>query len=515
MGVVAAGHPHTARAAEEVLRAGGNAYDAAIAALTTACVAEPVLASLGGGGFLLAAPTAGAPRVYDFFVNTPRRRREPDDIDFYPLAANFGSVTQEFHIGRGTFAVPGLVRGLFDLHRDLGSVPMPELVAQAALLAREGVEITPFQAYLFEVVKPMFTATAGVRTIYGGARAEGALVGTGETLRNPDLADALEVLALEGDDLFYRGEIARAILAEVAEGGQVDERDLAEYRVVRRVPLSLDYHGVRVLTNPPPSSGGLLVAFGLRLLDELLPAAGDFGSFGHLAVLAAAMDLTGKARVDALAAGDAAHVDSAAMLDPEFLARYRGEVRNRAEALRGTTQISIIDGAGNLAALTVSNGEGCGHVAPGTGIVLNNMLGEEDLNPGGFQRWPAGQRMTSMMAPTGLAWRDGRIAATGSGGSNRIRTAVLQVVLNLVDYGMGVTEAVEAPRIHFERGLLSVEEGFPRVSLDALQTHFPQHQAWAERNMFFGGAHTVMRVGGAFEGAGDPRRGGVCRRTDR
>ncbi len=145
-GVVAAGHTLTAEAAAEVLRAGGNAYDAVLAALMVACVAEPVLCSPGGGGFLLARPAAGKPRVYDFFVQTPATRQPEANLDFRPILADFGAVTQEFHIGLGTVAVPGLVRGLFDIHRNLGTLPMGEIVAQAVSHARNGVTSTPFLA---------------------------------------------------------------------------------------------------------------------------------------------------------------------------------------------------------------------------------------------------------------------------------------------------------------------------------------------------------------------------------
>ncbi len=503
---MAAGHERTAEAAAEVLRAGGNAYDAALAAVTTACVAEPVLASLGGGGFLLAAPSEGPARLYDFFVHTPRRCRPAAEIDFYPIEADFGSVTQEFHIGRGTFAVPGLVRGLFAVHRDLASVPMRELVEPALALAREGVEVTPFQAYLFEVVAPTFTATAAIRAIFGSARPGRALVGAGERLRQPELADALEALAHEGEALFYRGEIGRAILAELGDGGQVDGEDLAAYRAELRRPLALGYHGARILTNPPPASGGLLVGFALRLLEPL--AVPPFASLEHLAGLAEAIDLSAEARL--AACGEAGLVSDTTMLDAAFLARYRTEIEGRLAALRGTTHVSVIDGDGNLAAVTVSNGEGCGHVAPGTGIVLNNMLGEEDLNPGGFQRWPRAHRMTSMMAPTALAWPDGRRVATGSGGSNRIRSALLQVLVALVDHGLPIEAAVQAPRIHYERGLLSLEGGLAEPVVEALCERYPRHHRWEGRNMFFGGAHTVERdARGALAGAADPRRGGA------
>ena len=201
-----------------------------------------------------------------------------------------------------------------------------------------------------------------------------------------------------------------------------------------------------------------------------------------------------------------------ALLDPAFVETYRRQVLGRPAAPRGTTQISVIDARGNAASMTLSNGEGAGYIIPDTGIVANNLLGEEDINPHGFHKWPGDTRMCSMMAPSLLAWPDGRLAALGSGGSNRIRTAILQVLLNLLESGMTVECAVASPRIHFENGLLSIEPGFAETETAALVPDFPDTEMWQERNLFFGGVHTVLfdPAAASFEGAGDLRRGGVA-----
>ena len=512
-GVVAAGHALTAAAAEDVLRAGGNAYDAVVAALAMSFVAEPVLSSPGGGGFLLAAPAGERPRVYDFFVQTPRARRPAGEVEFHPVMADFGAAQQEFHIGRGTTATPGMMRGIAEIHADLATVPLPELVAPACRLAIEGVTVSEYQAYLFGVTAAIFGASEACRAIFGSAAAPGKLVQAGERLANPMLADALEAIAIEGADLFYRGEIAASLVADMAAGGHLTAADLAGYRVRKRAPLSLDYRGVRVLTNPPPSSGGTLTGFGLALLgaedagagpfDTGRFGSGAFGSAAHLGRLAAVMEATSAARVEH-------SIEALASLDPASAARWREQVAGRARAFRGTTHVSVIDAAGNVASVTVSNGAGSDYVVPGAGIVMNNMLGEADLNPGGFHRWPLDERMTSMMAPTALAWRDGRKVATGSGGSSRIRTALLQVLVNLVDFGMDVEEAVAAPRIHVEDAFLSVEGGFDPERIAPVLEAWPDHQVWDAPNMFFGGAHTVASGPRGVEGAGDPRRGGAC-----
>lgn len=511
-GIIAAGHELTVEAAELILGEGGNAFDAVLAAHFAACAAEPVLASLGGGGFLLARP-GGASRslVYDFFVHTPKRKRAEQALDFRPILADFGTAQQEFHIGQGTIATPGSVKGVFEIHRDLCSMPMREIAAPAIDYARNGVILNQLQAYIFSIICPIYTATPEARAIYASATSDDRLLGEGEIIRQPLLADTLEILAIEGADLFYRGEIAQRIVHDCQTGGgHLSLRDLEDYEVVRREPLTIDYRDVRVLTNPPPSSGGILIAFGLQLLDDIDVTQYAFGSCQHLRLMSEVMAVTNKARLDALVKDDRALIDQR-VLDPEFLALYRQQVVNRAQTLRGTTHISVLDEKGSLASMTVSNGEGCGSIVPATGIMLNNMLGEEDLNPQGFHLWAEDQRMTSMMSPTAVIHPSGRMVVTGSGGSNRIRTALLQVLVNLIDFEMNVEAAVCSPRIHLEGDKLSVEGGFNTNEVERLTADYPNHEVWQDLNLFFGGAHTVVEDADDFHGQGDPRRGGVCR----
>jgi gamma-glutamyltranspeptidase/glutathione hydrolase len=494
---------------ESILREGGNAFDAVLAGACAACVTEPVLTSIGGGGFLLAGPAEGPPRVYDFFVHTPRKRPEREKVEIRPVYADFGTTRQEFHIGLGTCATPGFIKGLDAVHRDLATMPLREIVAPAVALAREGVVLNDFQAYVFNVVSSIYTATPGARRVYGSPGDDGRLLGAGETMIQPELADLLEVIGIEGQDLFYRGEVSRAIDELCRETGCLTREDLESYEVRRRAPLTVDYRGARVWLNPPPASGGILIAFALTLLGGTDFAGAPFGSPTHLELMALVMERTNQARVDAISGGVPGESLADALLDASLLERYRDEVRNRARALRGTTHLNVMDDRGNVATLSVSNGEGSGHVVPGTGFMLNNMLGEEDLSPGGLHGWTPDERMTSMMAPTLVRFTDGGLIATGSGGSNRIRTAILQVLVNLVDHGMRVEEAVSAPRLFFERGLLSVETGFGDDAVEALCRSYPKHELWDELNLFFGGVHTVASRGGGFDGAGDPRRSGV------
>ena len=502
----------------EVLRDGGNAYDAVIAAMCAAVVSEPVFFSFAGGGFLVAKPADSKPVVYDFFVATPRTRpRSEVELDFYPIQADFGTATQEFHIGLGSTATPGAVRGLFAIHHDLASQPLARLIEPAVRHARNGVPLRAVDAYLFSVVGPILAARADSRVAY--TRSDGSLLGEGDLVVQSDFADCLEAIAREGDALFYEGEIADALCRACREqGGLLDREDLANYQVIRRAPLACGYRGARILTNPPASTGGLLIAFKLSLMESLLRDRAAFGSPAWLATIGRTMALTNRARAENPLRDRPEEENQPPVaerfLSPELRARYLEVVEKHPLSPRGTTHISVIDGDGNLAALSLSNGEGNGYVLPGTGIMLNNMLGEQDLNPDGFHRWEPGIRLASMMAPSVATLADGSLTALGSGGSNRIRTAIFQVLVNLIDQGMTLEEAVEAPRLHVEHGVANAEGGLDEACRAALaSTDEPFAESvmdWPRHNLFFGGVHAVSRdESGTVSAAGDPRRGGA------
>ncbi len=485
-GMVAAGHRETATAALEALSLGGNAFDAAVAAMLTACVAEPVLASVGGGGFLTARPQGQSPRVYDFFAQTPRCRQPGEALDFYPIEANFGTTRQTFHIGLGAIATPGFVAGLFAIHRDLCRLPLHDLFQPAIARARTGVIINPFQHRISRIVEPILLASPATRTLYSLPDNPHELIREGQCHRQPELADFLDTLHREGEAFFYKGEPARDLLRDCRQhGGHLIEDDLEHYPVAVRTPLNFHYRGAELITNPLPSLGGTLIAFALGLLSERREPMGAPYSETELRQLARAMRITQAARSEP-------HDRLARILDPGVANDYQRMMRQGGRSTRGTTQISIADNQGNLASLTLSNGEGCGYVIPHTGIMMNNMLGEEDLNPGGFHTWTENRRLLSMMAPTLVMTREGDALVTGSGGSNRIRSAILQVLLNHLDHGLSLQSAVSQPRIHFEEGLLSIEPGIDPDICRRLEDEFPRQQFWQNKSLFFGGAHSVL-----------------------
>lgn len=497
---IAAGHQVTAGAVEEVLRAGGTAVDAAIAGALTACVAEPVLAGLLGGGFMMVRPAAGRPELLDFFVQTPGRKRPESELDFRAIDADFGQTTQSFHIGAGAMAVPGFASGLAEAHARFGRVPFRDLVAPAAQAAREGVRVTEFQALLGRIIAPILKATPAARALFCE---DGEPIRPGSVFRNPALADVLEVLGHEGPRLITEGEVAAALLALAEQGGHLVRRDLAAYRPEWRRPLETARGGARIALNPPPALGGALIAFSLELIGR------EAGAVAR----ARAFEATTRARLEA-GLRDDPEGGARRLLSPELVARYRAEVMGRAAAPRGTTHISVIDGAGMGVALSISNGEGSGDVLPGTGIMPNNMLGEADLVPGEWHSWAPDTRLSSMMTPLAVSWPDGALAVMGSGGSNRIRTALAQVLVNVVDRGLALEDAIEAPRLHVEAGEPPAVDfelpGLPGSEREALLAAFSQARGWAERSMFFGGAHAALGDGrGNLRAAGDPRRDGV------
>jgi gamma-glutamyltranspeptidase/glutathione hydrolase len=485
-GVVAAGHPLTAEAGAEVLRAGGTAVDAALAAMLTSFVAEPLLTGLGAGGYMLVAPADGDPVLLDFFVAAPGRDADLDERA--PLVAvdvSFGDVVQVFHIGAASCGAYGTPAGICAAADRFGTVPLAELVAPAAALARAGVRINAEQAYVFEILEPIYAATPEARELF---MPDGRRPLAGDVFTDPPLADSLDRLGAEGAAPFYEGDIGTAISAYVCEqGGVLTRADLAAYRAEPREPVHVHYRGRDVLTNPPPSAGGTLLAYALALLER------EAGPPGALA-LVRAMERAQAERTPEFLTG---------LAEPGFLDRFI------ASRLGSTTHISVLDGEGWACAVTCTNGEGSGIVVPGTGVHVNNMMGEQDLSPLGFFTHPPGRRLPSMMAPTVVLGTDGAPElALGSAGSNRIRSALLQVIVNVIDRGMNAAMAVDAPRLHFEDALVYAEPGIDAGPLeDAGYT-----MAWfRDPNLFFGGCQAVERdpVAGTLDGGGDPRRGGA------
>lgn len=470
-GAAATGHHLTSQAALEVIQAGGNAFDGAIAAAFMACVCEPVLASPGGGGFAM-VHNQKTTRLFDFFAQTPlQKNKQP--LDFAEIEADFGTARQIFHIGHASSATPGFISGLFILHEKHARLPMAKLIAPARDAAAKGIKITSFQHYLSSVVAPILLNSPESRKVFAPG---GHLHQTGETFINPDLAEFMHQLGTVGQKAFP----VETILSAQQLRGHLRLQDFDNYQVVERDSLVVETAGSKIHLNPLPAAGGVMVAHALANCDHTTDLS-----------VATALATLDQARRDY-------NGDLGLLLADTGPASYRG-----------TTHICVVDDQQNVCSMTLSNGEGNGYIVDGCGFMLNNMLGEADINPGGMLGWPENTRMSSMMCPTIVEHHDGSTIALGSGGSNRIRSAIFQVLVNLLIKEQTIEQAVENPRVHIENGHLDLEPfGDKKLSLQ-LKAAFRDHRQWSQKNMFFGGCH-IARVAPnqKFDGYGDPRRFG-------
>jgi gamma-glutamyltranspeptidase/glutathione hydrolase len=501
-GVVAAGHPRTARTGADVLRAGGNAVDAAVACVLMSFVAESPLTGPGAGGFMLVHVPDGGSHLLDFFVAAPGKGSEDrEPAALLPIDVHFSeNAIQRFNVGPSSCGAYGTTLGLAEALERFGSARLADLTAAPARAAHDGVEVVPMQAFLFTVLEPILRATPECEAIYAPG---GELLREGDTIRLPELGDLLQRLGAEGPGFLYAGDVAAAVSDWVLErGGLLTREDLSSYEVIERPPARVGYRGREVLTNPPPSSGGILIADALGILERLERST-------DADVVAEVIASTNRARDEDFLEGLATEGYLEQFLAKEALDSVAIDVRSR---LGNTTHISVMDAEGACASVTCSNGSCSGVVVPGTGVHLNNMLGEQDLNPLGFHRHTPGARVPSMMAPTVVLSADDQPEmALGSAGSNRIRSAIIQTIIGVIDHGLPAQEAVSSPRLHVEGREIDAEPDVADVPLDRLEAGDWRVRRWSEQNLFFGGVQAVARnpETGELTGGGDPRRGGA------
>lgn len=487
-GACASGDIHSARAGAAILEAGGNAVDAAIAAGLMACVTLPTMTSLGGAG-ILTLQVDGRVTVCDCFSTIPglaARRRGERELDV--VTVDFDGVRVDFQVRAPSIAVPGTVAGLWEVHLRHGKLPLAEVAAPAIEAGRRGYEATQSQTTAFQLLDEIFRMSPETwALVSNGDR----VAQPGEVMTTPLLADSIEQLVAEGPAAFYEGDIAAAIVEASEEW--VTPEDLAAYQPLFREPLEGRYRGWSLHLPAMPSITGAIVLTALRVLEQggPLPKQFDVPTWGRIA--------------DAMQTG-------AAVRNAEYEKRLfeDGWLQGMLAACAGgnTMHISTADAEGNLVAYTTTVGESAGCNAPGTGIVMNNFLGEEDIMPPGALAVP-GHRMMTSMCPVILHDGQERRMALGSAGSARIKSATLQVLLQTIDGRKGPREAVAAPRIHTEGDTLYVE-GYGRDPADtaAIAALRPKHEIVTECGFFFGGAQMVERGPKGFRaGADEARRG--------
>lgn len=482
-GVVAAGSVATARAAAGVLRDGGNAVDAAVAGALACCVAEPLLTSVGGAGIMIVRPAGGEPIAIDFFSRFPGADGRPAQLDFHAIEVDFGAATQSFHVGRGAAAVPLALDGLAFASREFGSLPLARVVEPSMVMAREGIVADRLTALTFQLLWPILRRDPLCLAEIADGLPRDRAPTPGAIIRNPTLARTLAEYAACGRT---PARLHDGMLAEFgpARGGLIGASDVDTAEIAVTQPHRFVIGEWTIWTSP--RLGGRLVG----MIAEQL-----------------ARDPIAEAEPDEVLRQAQAS-----------LAGHRARLAAGSPESRGsTTHVSVVDEAGGAASVTLTCGEGCGHVVSGTGVHLNNFLGEEDLNPAGWHLHAPRTPLPTMIAPTIAVHEDGRVVALGSGGANRIRSAVAQVLHGFARRGLSIHEAVAAPRVHAEDGASWVELD-ARSDAAGVQARLGQAFArvlpFGRRDFFFGGVHAAaLARDGTLDGVGDSRRDGAVERS--
>lgn len=494
---VAAPNALAAQAGLDVVALGGNAVDAALAAMAVTFVSEPGIVSAMGGAFINVWPREGSPEVIDGNAEMPGRGLAPEELG--------GGITEVWlnyaggipvQAGAGSVATPGALAAMETAQRRHGRAPWAQVLEPAAHVAERGWRIgTAAGSYLQQVGVGLFdfdpvTSSHLFR--------DGAPLGPGETLTNPELADVLRLLAAEGTEPLYRGDLAATIADHLrAAGAPLTRRDLAEYEVLVRPANRTRVGSWEVATNPPPSIGGPVLTAMLRMLAEQQRCDPEVLLEVQRRVLTWRRD-----RLDLatdLAAAGTELLDSLELLS-----------LNRVPGSSNTAHVSAVDESGLACSITASAGYSSGVMVPGTGLLLNNSLGEPELNRHGLHAVPAGTRLASNMSPAVARHPDGSVLAVGSPGADRITTALQQVLGRFLLSGMGLQEAIDAPRLHVRvlDGDEAVVEHEPDPAIDAaVDAAGLPGTVHAPNSMYFGGVGAALaRADGELSAAGDPRR---------
>jgi gamma-glutamyltranspeptidase/glutathione hydrolase len=455
------------------------------------------MVSFAGGCYVAIWPADGDPVVVDGNVEMPGRGLSDDRFGHgvrEVVTTYGGGVTM--HAGHGSVATPGIVPAFAVAHERFAQLPWARLVAPAASAARHGYPMSHAAArYLAITADSLFATDPEAHALV--TRIDGSLLAGGEEARNTNLADVLDDLAATGPALFVEGEVGQALVAEMEHGGGlVTATDLAAYLPAVRPAYTLRVGDWTVATNPPPSVGGPMLA---AMLNELA-RRGDWTWADALEIQHAV--LTYRTSVHDYSKDlDQDGQDLLATIDEHGIAGLRGS--------QSTAHISAMDDDGTACAVTMSSGYGAGLCIPGTGILLNNCLGEAELNRHGLHGVPPGTRLASNMAPTTARTDDGRALAIGSPGADRITTALMLVLGQGFLHGADLQHAISRPRLHLRPG----DDGFTvEYERDAdlaeavAASGLPGHE-YPEPHMYFGGVGAAQRdAAGRLEAAGDARR---------
>ncbi|MDH3588882.1 MAG: gamma-glutamyltransferase [Gammaproteobacteria bacterium] len=500
---VAASSVIAAEAGARIAREGGNAVDAAIAAGMVSLNTEPGVVSLAGGGFVTVWEPGGTPRVFDGGLEMPGRGLAAECVGAgtWEIQMAYGGGVSTV-IGHGSVATPGALAVMEASWREHGKLPWKTLIEPAYEHARDGFPLgLASSSYLAHSAEPVFAWHGDSRKAL--FKDNGLLRETGETIKVPHLDDSLAAIARDGAKAMYTGEIARRIVDDMAQHqGLITAGDLADYQPILRDPLLHQIDDWTIATNPPPAIGGATMCAMLTLMGN---RPQDHWSAAEVALAANVQRVVFDYRREKLDLSDDIHGDAGELLDL---------CGSRPQTLLSpsTIHVSAVDENGLACSLTMSAGYGSGVMPPGTGIWMNNCLGELELNRRGLDLGPPGTRLTSNMAPAIAHSKQGSVLAIGSPGADRITTALMMTLLNLMRLDLTLEDAIEHPRLHVE-----IIDGEPRIAaepgIDVGTCAFPVRHFDA-RSMFFGGVGaTLLDIDGQLHAAADSRRTGGARVT--
>lgn len=500
-GAIAGGCQLTVDAGIHALSIGGNAVDAAIASTLMAGVAEPILTGLGGAG-MATIRFNGQTQNCDFFADMPglgSPGSAPASME--KVSVDYGPTTQDFLVGPGSTTVPGVPAGLWAMHERYGTIDMIDLARPAIEAANNGFPVNRSFARVCELLWNILSRTEASRTLFSP---NGHRLREGEIFRFPDLGHTLERFAIEGDSYFRTGDGSAAFLEHLDGKSLISQQDFENQRPTFRDAVPAKYRDSTLWVPGPPSAAGIGVAHTLAQLETAGQAVGatDLQIVRRMEhALRSTVSMRTKAFFEDLFSDG---------FSPIFMARVQAMRNGTPVPSAGfTTHISTVDEQGNAVAITHSLGETAGELVSNTGVVLNNFLGEADVNPP-FLRRPAGFRLITMCCPSILETADGRLVAMGSGGSSRIPTAVVHGAMYMVDHDWSVDAAVRGPRTHVEAGRLHVEsDGRDEGTMKEAGEIWPDFVRFDGPNLYFGGLHAAGLGPNGFCGAGDSRRSGA------
>jgi len=519
--MVVSGHPLASQIGRDMLRAGGNAVDAAVAVGFALAVVHPEAGNIGGGGFMVIRTADGQVRSLDYRETAPSRATR----DMY-LDAD-GEPTEQSVTGHLAAGVPGAVAGLTAAHQQLGRLPFDSVIAPAIRLARDGFVVDEYRSESIRSDSARLSSfPASLATFLPGGRPPAP----GSRLVQPELAATLEAIGRDGAGGFYRGIVADLIVAEMERGGGlISHADLSEYRAIWREPITIRYRGHTVYSMPPASSGGVTMGEILNIMEGYDPLP-PFGTPALIHREAEAMRRAFTDRNKYLGDPDFVRNPIDRLLSKEYAAALRGEIGERATptprfdpAAAGgssTTHYSVVDAEGNAVSCTTTLNDSYGSAVTvtGAGFLLNDEMDDFATAPGkpnmyGLVQGEAnaiapGKRMLSAMTPSIVLDPSGRLyMVVGTPGGPRIITMVYHMISNVIDHRMPLPEAVTAPRMHHQAlpdSLRVEDDGFTTTTLDSLRSR--GHGVSAQGH--WGDVEAIIRTPAGWQGVSDPRRGG-------